>query len=103
MIDTTNREQAREYLTDTAARMRAAELRGDFCTFPRSSVYLHCEHVLRWIDCAPAGARFQLAPMQDKRGESMGMHFDENIGPNVHLRNARAKRGLCPFSGRRLS
>jgi hypothetical protein len=96
-----DREYARDYLTRTARHHREAEARGVFATFPRDSVYLHCEHVLRWLDCAPEGARFQLAPMQDKTGAPCGTVFDENIGAGKALRNARARRGLHPLTGKR--
>ena len=54
---------------------------------------------LRWIDCAPAGARHCVAPLQDKNGVPMGAAWNENVGPCEELRKARAARGLHPFAG----
>lgn len=55
---------------------------------------------LQWIDCAPEGANHLVAPLQDKRGIPMGGVYNENIGASRALREARAKRGLDPNSGR---
>jgi hypothetical protein len=57
------------------------------------------EFRLRWIDCAPEGANHLIAPMQDKHGVPCGTAWREDVGPNRALRDARAQRGLNPFSG----
>jgi hypothetical protein len=98
-IDTQDREACRAYLTDTAARMRAnAEDPSHFATVDPRIIADHCERVLRTLDCAPDGARFQLAPMQDKAGVPCGTAWNENVGPGQALRAARAKRGLLPYA-----
>lgn len=55
---------------------------------------------LRWIDCAPEGASFIVAPMMDKQGTPMGGKNNENLGPNQALRQARMNRNLHPISGK---
>lgn len=84
----TDREAARSALTAKVASQRG-ELAAD------------AAWRLRWIDCAPAGANHLLAPLQDKRGVPMGGVYHENLGPSQALREARARRGLHPLTGRR--
>lgn len=105
------REEARKLLIDKVdhqtrllQRMEAeahlpAALRREFSTVDPRVLIEDAEWRLRWIDCAPEGARHGAAPMQDKRGVPMGGVYDENVGPNQALRAARAARGLCPFGG----
>jgi hypothetical protein len=62
-------------------------------------------HVLRWMDCAPEGALFLPAPLSGWRGEPFTMR--EPQGPShpgsKALREARARRGLHPITGERVS
>ncbi len=109
----TDREEAREMLLSKVERYtRVAALIADpsiplhrkpFSTHDAGQIAADAEWRLRWIDCAPEGANFLLAPLQDKRGVPCGDAYREDVGPGEALRNARAARGLCPFSGRRLS
>lgn len=90
----TNREQARAYYL---RRLSApAPL---FSNVDESHLRAFAAHCLRWIDCAPKGARFQLAPLRDKRGEPLGTCFREDVGPCKALRDAREARGLNPLTG----
>lgn len=77
--------------------------RKPFITHDPGELVSDAEWRLRWIDCAPEGANFLLAPLQDKRGVPCGDAYREDVGPGIALREARSRRGLCPFSGRRLS
>jgi hypothetical protein len=70
-----------------------------FTTISPQYIIDDAEWRLRWIDCAPAGARYLLAPMQDKTGTPMGSVWDENLGPCLALREAYVARGRNPFSG----
>ena len=95
MTDTRySREQAREYLV-----ARLAALAPDFTNYDDGALRAFAADRLRWIDCAPEGARHCVAPLQDKHGEPMGATWHENVGPCKALREARAARGLDPFSG----
>lgn len=76
--------------------------RKPFITHDPALLVADAEWRLRWIDCAPEGANFLLAPLQDKAGVPCGDAWSENVGPGEALRSARAARGLCAFSGRRL-
>lgn len=106
-----SREDARERLTAkvadqsrllarlTAERELPPQLRTTFTTLDPAYIIADAEWRLRWIDCAPEGANHQLAPGQDKDGVPMGGNYREDVGPCQALREARAARGLCPFSG----
>lgn len=89
-----SREEAREILT-----RKVAAKPPDFSTYPWDAIVEDARWKLRWIDCAPDGARHQAAPMQDKQGVPCGDCWDENVGPGQALREARIRRGLNPFSG----
>jgi hypothetical protein len=107
----TGREDARELLTAKLDRERQflaaweaekhlpASLRRHFTTIDPRVIIKDAEWRLRWIDCAPDGANHQCAPMQDKRGVPCGTTWNENVGPGLALREARAARGLNPLSG----
>lgn len=109
----TDRETAREKLVakvedQTRLRDQIADPtiplhRKPFTTIDPQYLIDDAEWRLRWIDCAPEGANHLLAPMQDKQGVPMGTAWNENVGPNEALRNARAARGLNPFSGLRVA
>jgi hypothetical protein len=97
-----DRETARRKLLDKIASQNAGL--GD--SRYRSTIDPHfliedANWRLRWIDCAPEGANHQLAPLQDKQGVPCGGCWNENVGPNQSLRNARAARNLNPFGGNR--
>lgn len=98
------RERARENLTKKVAGQR--RILADphaFSTVDPHYLIEDAEFRLRWIDCAPEGANHQVAPLQDKDGVPMGGNYNENVGPNEALRNARSKRGLNPFSGEKVT
>ena len=107
----TDRETARAKLSEKLAWEREflarkqaeahlpAALRQNFSTMPSEWIIEDAEWRLRWIDCAPDGANHQCAPLQDKQGVPMGTARNENVGPGLALREARAARGLNPFSG----
>jgi len=71
-----------------------------FATIDPNILIADAEFRLRFIDCAPDGARHCTAPLQDKNGTPMGGVFNENLGPNRALREARIARHLNPFSGK---
>jgi hypothetical protein len=98
----TEREAAREILTRKIEGQRRilADPNG-FATVDPNYLIEDAEFRLRWIDCAPEGANHLVAPMQDKRGVPMGGVFNENLGPNRELREARIARGLHPIAGLR--
>ena len=96
------REEARSYYERNIPATLESIRRGDFCTHDQGYLVRFMKFNQRWIDCAPEGAGFILAPLQDFAGVPCGPATDMNVGPNEALRNARAKRGLCPFSGRPL-
>lgn len=96
----TDREEARAYLVKKIEREEA------ILADPRAFVTISPHHIiedakwrLRWIDCAPEGARFGLAPLQDKNGIPCGGTWDENVGPNQAMRAARLAHGRNPFGG----
>lgn len=66
---------------------------------PNPMVSKNAAWVLRWMGCAPAGAAFTLAPLMDKTGTPCGDKWDENIGADAGVRNARAKYGRHALSG----
>ena len=70
-----------------------------FTTYPPELIIADAEWRLRWIDCAPEGANYILAPMQDKAGVPCGGVFSELVGPGKALREAYAARGLHPICG----
>src|SRR5262245_6168042 len=70
-----------------------------FSTIDPAIITADAEWRLRWIDCAPEGARHGVAPMQDKQGVPCGTCFSENMGPTRDLRDARIRHGLHPISG----
>lgn len=96
----TDREAAREILTRKIASERKC-LADPLCftTIDPNYLIADAEWRLRWIDCAPEGANHLCAPMQDKTGTPMGTAWNENLGPNEALRDARAARGLHPLTG----
>lgn len=97
---TKTREEARAILTTKIeSERRALADPRSFSTTPPAYLIADAEWRLRWIDCAPEGANHQCAPLQDKRGVPMGGVYDENVGPNEALRNARIARGRHPISG----
>lgn len=69
-----------------------------FCTYSRTDLIAFYIDRLRWIECAPEGAWFQVAPMMDKRGVSCGTDYSEDVGPSQGLRAALARRGRNPFT-----
>jgi hypothetical protein len=97
----TSREDARRMLAAKIERARRhlADPRA-FATIDPHYIIADAEWRLRWLACAPDGANHCVAPLQDKRGVPMGTAWDENVGPSQALRDARAARGLNPFSGR---
>jgi hypothetical protein len=95
----TDRETARVKLMAKIADTKRGIENKSFSTYPLDALLADAEFRLRYLDCAPEGANHLLAPLQDKRGVPMGNAWNENIGPGVHLRNARVARGLNPFSG----
>lgn len=96
----TDREAARAYLL---AKIESQErLLADPHGFSSIDPHYLIEDArwrLRWLDCAPEGARFCLAPMQDKQGVPMGGAWSENLGPCKALREAYAARGFHPLGG----
>lgn len=106
-----DREEARAKLLEkVASQTRIAEamererhlpaaLRRTFTTIEPAYLINDAIWRLRWIDCAPEGANFLLAPMQDKRGVPMGTAHSELVGPCQAVREARAARGLHPVAG----
>ena len=94
------REEARQYLAQKIV-FESKCLEDPRCFATTSPYYIIEDAVwrLRWIDCAPEGAYFKLAPLQDKRGIPMGDAWHENIGPGRALREARIRHGLNPFGG----
>lgn len=94
-----SRDEAREILTDKVASMRHAIETNQFSTIPPQALIDDAEHRLRWIDCAPEGARHCVAPLQDKAGVPMGTTWREGPtnAPGKALRQARIARGLHPF------
>lgn len=96
----TDREEARAYLLKKVAdAKRAMADPRHFSTYPVSEILRDAEWRLRWIDCAPEGARFGLAPLQDKNGIPCGGTWNENVGPNQAMREARLAHGRNPFGG----
>jgi len=83
-----------------AERDLPAFMRKAFTTIDPNFIIDHCEHVLRWINCAPAGANFSMAPLQDKRGVPCGDAWSENIGPSKAVRERRVARGFHPITGK---
>jgi len=97
---TTDREAARRYLVAKIAGQRRiiADPRA-FTSYDPAWIIADAEQRLRWLDCAPEGARFCLAPFQDKNGVPMGSAWRENLGPCKALREAYAARGFHPLGG----
>lgn len=99
---TTDREQARATLLTKVESCRVHEAdqllpayaRKHFCTYDPKAMREDAEFRLRWLDCAPEGARFVTAPLMDKQGTPLGMNNDENIGPGKAMREAYARRGF---------
>lgn len=89
-----DRETAREVLTRKVSARDPL-----FATIDPSYLRADAENRLRWIDCAPDGARHCVAPLQDKQGIPMGGTWSENVGPSKALREARLARGLHPLVG----
>ena len=73
--------------------------RKPFCTHDPNVIAEDAAWRLRWIDCAPEGANYLLAPMQDKAGVPCGSAWREDVGPCRELRDAYAARGLHPIAG----
>jgi len=73
--------------------------RKPFSTHDPNMIVADAEWRLRWIDCAPEGANYLLAPLQDKAGVPCGSAWREDVGPNRELREAYAARGLHPIAG----
>jgi hypothetical protein len=94
-----DREQARAYLIEKieAERRLLADPRG-FSTFDPNWIIEDAEFRLRWLDCAPAGAKFCGAPLQDKHGVPCGGNSNENVGPNQTIRAWRANKGFTPYA-----
>ena len=67
-----------------------------FSTYSRTDLIRFFIDRLRWIECAPEGAWFTVAPMQDKRGVPCGLDYRENLGPSKALRAARVRHGRDP-------
>lgn len=74
-------------------------MRKTFTNIDPNFIISHCEHVLRWMHCAPEGANFSMAPLQDKRGVPCGDAWSENVGPSKAVRQRRIERELCPLCG----
>jgi hypothetical protein len=89
----------RELTRDLMAR-NAAKADPKWSTYDPALPRDHAKWVLRWIDCAPASAQFLIAPLMDKRGTPCGDVYSENIGPCKNFREARAKHGLNPITGK---
>lgn len=96
------REEAREALTAKIEHERRCMADPQlFATIDPSYLIQDAEWRLRWINCAPEGARHCVAPLQDKNGVPMGTAWSEDVGPCKALREARAARGLDPLTGAR--
>lgn len=95
-----DREQARNYLRAKIERQyrQLADPLG-FSTIDPHWIIEDAEWRLRWLDCAPEGANFILAPLQDKHGVPMGGQDNENLGPSKNVREIRAARGRNPITG----
>lgn len=96
MLDLTKtRDEARSYLTLKIEHQRLiqADARA-FTTIDPQYLIDHAEWCLRWMDCAPEGARHFVAPLQDKDGRPCGANFSENVGPSKAMREAWIARGL---------
>jgi hypothetical protein len=82
MIDPANPDEVRDYCEKGIARERLyledrekpPYARSLFTTTSPNFIIAHLEKVLRWMDCAPKGATFYLAPLQDKDGIPCGMN-----------------------------
>lgn len=72
-----------------------------FSTYSRTDLIAFYIERLRWIECAPEGAWFTVAPMQDKLGVPCGTTYHEDVGPGQALRKARIRIGVHPLSGQR--
>lgn len=95
------RDEARSALVSKIARehKHLADPRA-FSTIDPNYLIRDAEFRLRWIDCAPEGARYCVAPLQDKNGVPMGGTWSENLGACKALREARTARGLHPLAPR---
>lgn len=91
----------KHYAEGLAREYRALEDPRSFSTFSRTDLIAFYIENLRWIECAPEGAWFTVAPMQDKQGVPCGTAYDEAMGAGRGLRNARIRAGVNPISGRR--
>jgi hypothetical protein len=89
-----NREDARHYLT---AKIDHQRRRVDFSNIDRDHLVEDATFRLRWLDCAPEGALFCVAPLQDKAGIPCGTAWSENVGPCKALREARTARGISGY------
>lgn len=95
----TLREARKHYAEGLLSQYKSLEDPRSFSTYSRTDLIAFYIDRLRWIECAPEGAWFIVAPMQDKHGVPCGTEFRENIGPGPALRKARIRRGLHPISG----
>lgn len=109
-IDATNRNEVRDYCERTIAReklyiedaKKPAYARRLFTTTNPNFIISHCEKVLRWLNCAPEGATFYLAPLQDKDGTPCGMNTHVGIPSmmlNKLVRELRVRGGRHPLTG----
>lgn len=97
----TLREARKYYAEGLLSQYKSLEDPRSFSTYSRTELIAFYIDRLRWIECAPEGAWFIVAPMQGKDGVPCGLIRDENVGPSKALRRARIRHGVHPFSGRR--
>jgi hypothetical protein len=97
----TLREARKHYASGLLREYKSLEDPRAFSTFSRTDLIAFYIERLRWIECAPEGAWFTVAPMQDKRGVPCGVAYLEDVGPGRALREARVRFGVHPLSGRR--
>lgn len=94
------REEAREILaTKIEGQRRLLADPRAFSTIDPNYLISDAEWRLRWIDCAPEGSNHLCAPMQGKDGVPMSGVYNENLGANLAVREARIARGRHPISG----
>jgi len=66
MLDCYDRDAVREYLTEKiAGQRRTLADPHSFTTVDPNFIIADAQWRLRWLDCAPAGARYGAAPLQD--------------------------------------
>lgn len=103
-LDIRDREAVRSYLEREIARPAP-----EFSTYDPEWIRRYQRHALSFLDCAPAGATFIVAPLAGWNGKPQNFNTGENwkeiAGPAGFackaIREARAGRGLHPLTGAR--